>query len=966
MTSWLACAAFMALATPAVAQDTESPESILHQAIAAVERDGGAVLAPAWRARTARDPGDRAATFGLAELARRTSDVDGARRLYASLFAPDARSADAWSTYARLELAQMLDALSIPTESLAEYERALHEATARRDDLARGRAWVGLSLQRAAIGLDAAIATLDSARPLMSGAPLDLQSEYMRRRAVMRIVTGDPQALATVDSSIDLARRSGLALPASYATKTKALHAELGGRHEEAIDLHIVAESLATRAGDRALHAELLIRHSGLLQIVGRYEQAHRLMHTSLEEALAAHNQIAIGASYTALGNFALRTGDLAAAAPNFRKALDTYTAAGDEMSTALARYYLGLAAMAAGDTAAARTAIEESSLQRKRVGDFAQHFEEQRTLAVLEMRLRNWSAAQRILVEQRPIARQLGAGAAAGLRHDEAVVALGRGDLATADRLLRATIAVLDTSDHLMLHAARVERAEALARRGALDSAEALVTVAEDALAAWRNSLSERELRIRAFDANATERSDQGFRIARLVNLLATRDRVAAAFALAERRRARELADQLYRAAALGSGDASSARANVAPGVEAVIAALPDARTAVLQYAVGRYGAPTTLFVVSKQGIAARTLPAEDSLVAPVGRFVSLLESGRDPRDIARALGTVLLDPAATLLPAGIDRVIVVPDGVIHRVPFDALLLADGRRAVERWSISLAPSSSVVLARWARPSRSGRGSARILAMGDPAFPDEGAAPAEGRDYRSAFAASGGLPRLVESGREARLVGRYGAGSEVRLRERASAAYLKHASLDSFTVIHLATHALVDDASMARTALALAPGDSESGFVAASELAALKLGADLVTLSACRSASGPIIGGEGVQGLTAPLLQAGARAVVATGWRIGDRATVGFVGDFYSGLATGLPVTEALRDAKLKAIRAGAPPSVWAAFTMVGDPLVHVPLQKPSSRGSLWWFVVLVALAAGATGVTLARRRTAA
>ncbi|HET9004129.1 MAG TPA: hypothetical protein VFN39_09060, partial [Gemmatimonadaceae bacterium] len=142
MTSWLACAAFAALATPAVAQSTETPESILHQAIAAVERDGGAVLAPVWRARAGRDPRDRAAIFGLAELARRTSDVDGARRLYASLFAPDARSSDAWSTYARLELAQMLDALSIPTESLAEYERALHEAAARRDDLARGRAWV--------------------------------------------------------------------------------------------------------------------------------------------------------------------------------------------------------------------------------------------------------------------------------------------------------------------------------------------------------------------------------------------------------------------------------------------------------------------------------------------------------------------------------------------------------------------------------------------------------------------------------------------------------------------------------------------------------------------------------------------------------------------------------------------------------------------------------------------------------
>ena len=110
--------------------------------------------------------------------------------------------------------------------------------------------------------------------------------------------------------------------------------------------------------------------------------------------------------------------------------------------------------------------------------------------------------------------------------------------------------------------------------------------------------------------------------------------------------------------------------------------------------------------------------------------------------------------------------------------------------------------------------------------------------------------------------------------------------------------------------------------------------------------------------------LTAPLLQAGARAVVATDWRIGDRATVGFVTDFYSGLASGLPVTDALRDAKLKAIRAGAPPSVWAAFTVVGDPLVKVPLESPSNRGVWGWLAGLAVV--GVAAATVARRKAAA
>jgi hypothetical protein len=91
-----------------------------------------------------------------------------------------------------------------------------------------------------------------------------------------------------------------------------------------------------------------------------------------------------------------------------------------------------------------------------------------------------------------------------------------------------------------------------------------------------------------------------------------------------------------------------------------------------------------------------------------------------------------------------------------------------------------------------------------------------------------------------------------------------------------------------------------------------------------------------VVDGEGVQGLTAPLLQAGARAVVATRWRIGDESAVAFVDALYGALARGLPVGEALRAAKLDAIRRGAPPSVWGAFTVVGDPFVTVPLRAPS------------------------------
>ena len=96
-----------------------------------------------------------------------------------------------------------------------------------------------------------------------------------------------------------------------------------------------------------------------------------------------------------------------------------------------------------------------------------------------------------------------------------------------------------------------------------------------------------------------------------------------------------------------------------------------------------------------------------------------------------------------------------------------------------------------------------------------------------------------------------------------------------------------------------------------------------------------------VVDGEGIQGLTASLLEAGARSVVATSWRVGDRSTTRFVERLYSELARGRAVVEALRGAKLASLRAGDPPRVWAAFSVVGDPTVVVPLRAPPSRS--WW-----------------------
>jgi hypothetical protein len=87
--------------------------------------------------------------------------------------------------------------------------------------------------------------------------------------------------------------------------------------------------------------------------------------------------------------------------------------------------------------------------------------------------------------------------------------------------------------------------------------------------------------------------------------------------------------------------------------------------------------------------------------------------------------------------------------------------------------------------------------------------------------------------------------------------------------------------------------------------------------------------------------------------VLATTWRISDRATVPFIEAFYSAMARGLPVADALRAAKLDALHRGVPPRDWAAFTAVGDPFATVALHQPAGIRR-WWIALFVVLALAA------------
>jgi len=963
----------LSVAALARADTTEPAREVVRHGIRAVEGDSSAIVRARWAAGVARDSADRPALLGLATLARLTYDYVTSDRLYPRLFDADTTHPDAYAAYARLGRAWSLEERGQSDAASDAFARARATARAAHDRPAEAEALIGLAFAGGAVqGVPAVKAILDSAAPLIPATALDLQAERGWRRAMVRAMLADSGATAEAVASVQLAERSGELRTQAQAFRGLGRILDWRNREDSALAAFAEAERRFRQARDRSWLAVTLMNQGNLLRKRGELGRAMDALRVADAEGEASHNQWAVGSANTGLGVIAMQLDDFTGASEHLRRAVGMFEAQGDPSSAMNARKFLALTALADGDTVQARQRTLEALAFYQRTGETLDQLGLDHMLAAIAIRERDWPAAERALSAARALLPRLeGPRYRANLTYAEGRLALARGDLPKAERAFRVYLQSLDSAQHISRYDGRLRLADAYAQQRQLDPAEREALAAWDELERWRATLSDRELRLLAFQATSSENqvspvstSEQRASVARVLAALAAGGRASRAFELAERRRARELRDRLTRADALRASTTPTSvplPLGPAPFTSAgdVEALMPDSSTAILEYVSGGLGAPTILFVLSRTGSAdvrARILPPADSLAGEVARFLALVQRGERADSLARAFGAALLDPARAELGPGITRLIVVPDGPLHRVPWDLLRLADGSRVVERYAVSVAPSAAIVAALWRRHRPTGQAGrpARLLVFGDPIFAGERATGPDPTGADDSRATERGFPRLEASGREARLVSRYSPDATLRLRGEASATYLERTELEQYGVIHFATHAVVDDRSMARTALALAADSTNDGLVGPGDLAALRLDAGLVVLSACRSASGVVVEGEGVQGLTAPLIQAGARSVVASQWRISDRSTLTLIGTFYQSLAEGLAVGDALRAAKLAALRRGAPDREWAAFTMVGDPMVQIALAKPADR---WrWMTVAVVLALGMIG----------
>ncbi len=328
-------------------------------------------------------------------------------------------------------------------------------------------------------------------------------------------------------------------------------------------------------------------------------------------------------------------------------------------------------------------------------------------------------------------------------------------------------------------------------------------------------------------------------------------------------------------------------------------------------------------LMVVTSTDVHAYPLPPQRDVDTATRFWLGLLQRGDgSEREPASRLYRDLLSTALRELPAGTTRLIVIPDGSLHRIPFDALREStQGPALVEHFEITRVPSARVWLHLRGFPVPAGTGSALFLA--DPAFPRATLEQDAVRAFRFADVAIGRLPFAR---REVRAAVRSLGNGETRIGEEAHEAFLKHADLSRYRVIHFAAHALIDEDSPDRSAILLSPGDdTEDGLLQAREVLDLDLPGSMVTLSACHSAGGRVVTGEGVMGLARSFFQAGASVVVGGLWPLQDDATADLMESFYRHLGDGLSTGAALARAKREMARKGAPASAWAGVVILGD-----------------------------------------
>ncbi len=363
----------------------------------------------------------------------------------------------------------------------------------------------------------------------------------------------------------------------------------------------------------------------------------------------------------------------------------------------------------------------------------------------------------------------------------------------------------------------------------------------------------------------------------------------------------------------------------------------LVDEKTAVVEYFLGEK--QSYLFIIKKNDSFLYLLPSRDEIRKSIKGFIKELSD--PPQRIyqgslaSNRLYKELLFPIKEVLPESIEHLIIVPDGFLYFLPFEALLMdSEKKYVVEKFTISYAPSCSSLLFLKEKEARLEHPKS-LLAIGNPNYnlsriPNarQNAASIILKEiyYDQGF----DLTPIPHSKKEIKNVAKLFPKEkrDIYLGNQATEEVIKRTSLEDYRIIHFACHSLLDEKFPFRSALVLAidEDEEEDGFLLVREIYNLRLSADMIVLSACQTGRGRLENVEGVLGLPRIFFYCGARSVISSLWKITDKSTTQFMTYFYKYISEGKSKSQALRFAKIKMIKSKySHPFFWASFVLYGD-----------------------------------------
>lgn len=436
----------------------------------------------------------------------------------------------------------------------------------------------------------------------------------------------------------------------------------------------------------------------------------------------------------------------------------------------------------------------------------------------------------------------------------------------------------------------------------------------------------------------------------------------------------------------------------------------LGDNNTLLLQYALDEER--SYLWAVTSNSFQSYELPAGKDIEAAAREFYGAI-TARQANDqdyqakveaadkvyleTGRRLSEMLLKPVADQLKS--KSLLFVTEGALQFISFDALPVpvsgaAQGMQEqvlLETNEISSLPSLSTLIAIRAMPSRIGSPERTVAVLADPVFNDnDDRVRREEKSSAIASAAPGpslhpsvqqgvdrvmrdsGASRLVYSSEEAdAILAAAPSGTAIvakgfdATRETAMSSHVSQ-----YQIVHFATHGFLDSEHPELSAIVLTMVDRNgvktNGLMPLHDIYSLDLSAELTVLSACQTALGKDIKGEGPVGLTHSFISAGSKSVVASLWKVDDRATAALMRDFYESLLQeGMPTAKALRSAKLKMLRdkRWSAPYYWAGFVLQGEYTNRIAVDNSWRRHRVVLAFSLIVIAVGLVVVVLQIRR---